>query len=148
MDNAYLLLIIGALLAGVMIMGILIGSIPVAALVYVWKNVFPVVKRMAKWSARLENLLSLAVIDGVLFFIVIAAFMMGLPTIIIILVIMLIPLALILLVPIYLGTLVWVIRFVRRFYARWRILLVVNYLRFRTRTSGRRRVRIRRRKKS
>ncbi|UCG85845.1 MAG: hypothetical protein JSW71_18320 [Gemmatimonadota bacterium] len=147
MDSPYVLLIVGALLAGVIVMGILIGSIPMAALVYIWKNVYPVVKRMAKWSARLENLLSLAVIDGALFFVIIAAFMIGLPTLLLIFIILLIPVALILLVPIWLGILVWVIRFVRRFYARWRIWLVVNYLRFRTRAGGRRRVRIVRRRR-
>ncbi len=147
MDNTLMLVIVGALLVMGMIMGILIGSIPMAALIYCWKNLYPLVKRIAKWSARLENLLSLAIIDGLLFFIAIAGFMIGLPLLLLLPIVMLIPVALILLVPIYLGILVWMIRFVRRFYARWRIWLIVNYLRLRTRTGGRRRVRIRRRRK-
>ena len=133
MDNAYLLLFIGGLLGAALIAGIFIVSIPLAALIYVWKNVYPLVKRIAKWSARLENLMSLAVVTGILLFlIIILAWQVSILFIIFIII------PLILLIPIYLGVLVWIIRFIRRAYARWRIWLIVNYLRLRTGSSNRR----------
>lgn len=146
--NTLILLVLGLALGMAMVMGIVIGSIPLAALVYVWKNLYPLVKRIAKWSAQLENLLSLAIIDGVLFFIIIATFALGLPLLIVMFVFLLIPFAFVLLVPIYLGVLVWIIRFTRRFYARWRIWLIVGYMRFRAGRGGGRRSRISRRRRT
>jgi len=143
--NTMILLVLGLVLGMAMVMGIVIGSIPLAAMVYVWKNVYPLVKRIAKWSAKLENLLSLAIIDGILFFIIIVTFMLGLPLIIMMFAFLLIPFALVLMVPIYLGVLVWMIRFTRRFYDRWRIWLIVGYVKFRAGRGGGRRIRISRR---
>lgn len=128
-DSVLIMLILGVLVAGTLI-GILVLSIPMAAIVYVWKNVYPLVKRIAKWSARLENLISLVVPTVILFFLIILGFSVF-PLIIVLIIV-----PLVLLVPIGLGVLVWIIRLARRVYARWRIWLIVTYLRLRTRSSN------------
>jgi hypothetical protein len=129
-DTVFILI----LLVLMMMAGIVIGSIPAAAMVYVWKNVYPIVKRMAKWSARVENLAILGIIDAILFLLVIVAFIAVSPLLI---VFILIPLYL--LIPIELGILVWLIRFTKRIYGRIRIYLLVTYLKFRIRPGVRRR---------
>jgi hypothetical protein len=120
-----LILVIGGALA--LIIGIVILSIPAAAIVYVVKNVYPLIKKAGKWSARAENFFALLVPAVLLLFLIIAASRFS-PFILILLVV-----PLILFVPIGLGVLVWLIRLIRRAYAAWRLWLIITYLRLRTR---------------
>jgi len=120
-----LVLVVGVALA--LIIGIVIGSMPAAAIVYVVKNVYPLIKRAGKWSVRAENFFALLVLAVPLLFLIIAASSFSSWILILIVV------PLILFVPIELGVLVWLIRLIRRAYAAWRVWLVITYLRFRTR---------------
>ena len=125
--TALILIIILVVAVALAIIGILILSIPAAAIVYVVKNAYPLIKRAGKWSARAENFFALLVLAVLLLFLIIAAFRFF-PLILILLVF-----PLILFVPIDLGVLVWLIRLIRRAYAAWRLWLVITYLRRRTR---------------
>ena len=119
-----LILVIGGALA---LIGIVILSIPAAAIVYVVKNAYPLIKRAGKWSASAENFFALLVLAVLLLFLIIATYRFS--TLILILIVV----PLILFVPIELGVLVWLIRLIRRAYAAWRLWLVITYLRLRTR---------------
>ena len=126
MGNSVILIIL--VIAGALaLVGIVILSIPAAAILYVVKNVYPLIKRAAKWSASAENFFALLVLAVLLLFLIIATFRFF-PWIIILIVV-----PLILFVPIELGVLVWLIRLIRRAYAAWRLWLVITYLRLRTR---------------
>ncbi|MCX5995671.1 MAG: hypothetical protein NTV59_06710 [Chloroflexi bacterium] len=117
-------LVIGVALA---LIGIVILSIPAAAIVYVVKNAYPLIKRAGKWSVSAENFFALLVLAVLLLFLIIATYRFS--TLILILIVV----PLILFVPIELGVLVWLIRLIRRAYAAWRLWLVITYLRLRTR---------------
>ena len=121
------ILIILVIAGALALVGIVILSIPAAAILYVVKNVYPLIKRAAKWSASAENFFALLVLAVLLLFLIIATFRFF-PWIIILIVV-----PLILFVPIELGVLVWLIRLIRRAYAAWRLWLVITYLRLRTR---------------
>jgi hypothetical protein len=125
--TALILIIILVVAVALAIIGILILSIPAAAIVYVVKNAYPLIKRAGKWSARAENFFALLVPTVLLLFLIIATFRFF-PLILILIVV-----PLILFVPIELGVLVWLIRLIRRAYAAWRLWLVITYLRRRTR---------------
>jgi len=139
MDNAFMLLLIAAILGAVTLLAIVIGSVPAAALVYIWIHVYPAVKRLSKWAARLENMISLALLALIPLVLIILLFFAGFTIII-----LLLPIPLILFLPLTLGILVWLIRLIRRLYLRWRLWLIVSYLRHRTGSSGRQPIRIRR----
>ena len=124
-STVILILVIGGALA--LIIGIVILSIPAAAILYVVKNVYPLIKRAGKWSASAENFFALLVPAVLLLFLIIATYRFS--TFILILIVV----PLILFVPIELGVLVWLIRLIRRAYAAWRLWLVITYLRLRTR---------------
>jgi hypothetical protein len=126
MGNSVILIIL--VIAGALaLVGIVILSIPAAAILYVVKNVYPLIKRAAKWSASAENFFALLVLAVLLLFLIIATYRFS--TLILILIVV----PLILFVPIELGVLVWLIRLIRRAYAAWRLWLVITYLRLRTR---------------
>ena len=125
--TALILIIILVVAVALAIIGILILSIPAAAIVYVVKNAYPLIKRAGKWSARAENFFALLVPTVLLLFLIIATFRFF-PLILILIVV-----PLILFVPIELGVLVWLIRLIRRAYATWRLWLVITYLRRKTR---------------
>jgi len=121
------ILIILVIAGALALIGIVILSIPAAAILYVVKNVYPLIKRAAKWSVSAENFFALLVLAVLLLFLIIATYRFS--TLILILIVV----PLILFVPIELGVLVWLIRLIRRAYAAWRLWLVITYLRLRTR---------------
>ena len=127
MGSSLALILILVIAGALALIGIVILSIPAAAIVYVVKNVYPLIKRAAKWSASAENFFALLVLAVLLLFLIIATFRFS--TLILILIVV----PLILFVPIELGVLVWLIRLIRRAYAAWRLWLVITYLRLRTR---------------
>jgi hypothetical protein len=126
MGNSVILIIL-VIAVALALIGIVILSIPAAAILYVVKNVYPLIKRAGKWSASAENFFALLVPAVLLLFLIIATFRFS-PLILILIVV-----PLILSVPIELGVLVWLIRLIRRAYAAWRLWLVITYLRLRTR---------------
>jgi len=126
--SSFLVLIIFLVIGGALaLIGIVILSIPAAAIVYVVKNAYPLIKRAGKWSVSAENFFALLVLAVLLLFLIIATYRFS--TLILILIVV----PLILFVPIELGVLVWLIRLIRRAYAAWRLWLVITYLRLRTR---------------
>jgi Ca2+/Na+ antiporter len=126
--SSSVLILIGLVIGGALaLIGIVILSIPAAAIVYVVKNVYPLIKRAGKWSVSAENFFALLVLAVLLLFLIIATYRFS--TLILILIVV----PLILFVPIELGVLVWLIRLIRRAYAAWRLWLVITYLRLRTR---------------
>ena len=126
--SSFLVLIIFLVIAvALALIGIVILSIPAAAIVYVVKNAYPLIKRAGKWSVSAENFFALLVLAVLLLFLIIATYRFS--TLILILIVV----PLILFVPIELGVLVWLIRLIRRAYAAWRLWLVITYLRLRTR---------------
>jgi len=129
MSSTFLILILIGLVIAVAlaVIGIVILSIPAAAIVYVVKNAYPLIKRAGKWSVSAENFFALLVLAVLLLFLIIATYRFS--TLILILIVV----PLILFVPIELGVLVWLIRLIRRAYAAWRLWLVITYLRLRTR---------------
>ena len=129
MSSTFLILILIGLVIAVAlaVIGIVILSIPAAAIVYVVKNAYPLIKRAGKWSVSAENFFALLVLAVLLLFLIIATYRFS--TLILILIVV----PLILFVPIELGVLVWLIRLIRRSYAAWRLWLVITYLRLRTR---------------
>ncbi len=140
-DNMLMLLLIGGIAGAVMIVGIVIGSIPMAAIVFVWKNVFPVVKRMAKWSARPENMVSMLLLALIPFVLILILTFTFSPIFIVFIIV-----PLILFIPPDLGIMVWVIRAVKALYNRWRVWLIVMYLRRQVNANTRQPIRIRRSK--
>jgi hypothetical protein len=140
-DNMLLLMLVGGIAGALIIGGIFIGSIPMAALVFVWKNVFPVVKRLAKWSARPENMVSMLLLALIPFVLILVLTFTFTPLFIIF-----IPIPLILFIPPDLGIMVWLIRGVKTLYNRWRVWLIVMYLRRQMNASSRQPIRIRRSK--
>jgi hypothetical protein len=133
-----MLLLIAAILGAVTLLAIVIGSIPAAALVYIVKNVYPVVKRISKWAARVENMISLALLALIPLALIVLLFFAGFTIII-----LLVPIPLILFLPLGLGVLVWLIRAIRRIYIRFRLWIIVTYLRYKT-GNNRQPIRIRR----
>ncbi len=142
-DNMFMLLIIGAIAGAVTLVAIVVGSIPMAAIVFVWKNVFPVVKRLAKWAARPENLASMLLLALIPFVLILVLTFVLSPIFIIFL-----PIPLILLIPPDLGVLVWLIRGLKTLYNRWRVWLIVMYLRRQMGTASKQTIKVRRRRKS
>jgi hypothetical protein len=127
MGSSLVLILILVIAGALALIGIVILSIPAAAILYVVKNVYPLIKRAGKWSASAENFFALLVLAVLLLFLIIATSRFS-PWILILIVV-----PLILFVPIELGVLVWLIRLIRRAYAAWRLWLVITYLRLRTR---------------
>jgi hypothetical protein len=126
--SSFLVLIIFLVIAvALALIGIVILSIPAAAIIYAVKNAYPLIKRAGKWSVSAENFFALLVLAVLLLFLIIATYRFS--TLILILIVV----PLILFVPIELGVLVWLIRLIRRAYAAWRLWLVITYLRLRTR---------------
>ena len=122
------LFILGMLLAG-MAMGAFVGMIFLAIAIYVVKNLYPPLRKVALWAARLENFLPLLVLAAVLLFLIILIGIMAfkLPGIVAILLILVLLLVLIVLVYVdmvlVLGILVYVIRIIYWLYGRYKGLL-------------------------
>ena len=139
MDVTTVLLII-LIVGGVALIAIFIGIIPVAAFVYVWTTLYPWLKMIGKFAARPFNLASLvfmyvlllAALAGVVILLMNSS---GLTSILLILLLLLLLVLLyILYILVSLGLVVWIVRLFKWVFATWRIWLVVNYLRLRTRT--------------
>ena len=139
MDVTTVLLII-LIVGGVALIAIFIGIIPLAAFVYVWTTLYPWLKMVGKFAARPFNLASLVFLYVLLLAALVGVVILlmgssGLTSVLLIL------LLLLLLVPLYiiyillcLAIVVWIVRLFKWVFATWRIWLVVNYLRLRTRT--------------
>jgi len=120
--------IVGMALAG-MAIGAFLGLIFLAIATYVGKNLYPPLRKVALWAARLENFLPLLILAAVLLFLMIfigiIAFKM--PAIVAILLILVLLLVLIVLVYVdmvlVLGILVYVIRILYWLYGRYKGLL-------------------------
>jgi hypothetical protein len=122
------LFIFGTVLA-VLVIGVFLGLFFLAILTYVGKNLYPPVRRIALWAARLENFLPLLILAVVLLFLIIliGIIALKLPAIWALLLILLLLLLLVLLVIVdtvlLLGILVYVSRVVGWLYGRWKGLL-------------------------
>ena len=139
MDVTIILLIV-LIVGAVMVFALFIGIIPVAAFVYVWTTLYPWRKRVGKFAARPFNLASLVFLYVLLLAALVGDVILlmgssGFTTLLFILFLLL------LLVPLYviyillwLALVVWYVRLAKWVFATWRIWLVVNYLRIRTRT--------------
>jgi hypothetical protein len=67
-------LIILGIIGFILLIGVVLGLVPAAAFVYIWRSIYPWLVRMGRWAAQLRNLIflffALLVIDIVLGFIV------------------------------------------------------------------------------
>jgi len=99
------------------------GSFLLAVIIYVISHLYPWLRKIAVWSAKLENLIPLFLLSVILFILII----LGYALLHSILILLLLPLPLLLFFPIDLGILVWLIRLVRWIYFRWRGWLVGIY---------------------
>ena len=138
MDVTTVLLII-LIVGAAMVLAIFIGIFPLAAFIYVWTHLYPWLKMTGKFAARPFNLASLvliyvlllAVLAGVVILLVNSSGFMNV-LLILLLLLLLVPLYIIYLL-LYLALVVWIVRLYKWVFATWRIWLVVNYLRVRTR---------------
>jgi hypothetical protein len=119
------ILFFGVLILGALAVGSFFALVVLALLIYVVKNIFPIVRRMALWAAKLENflpLLALAVILLVLI-ILIALFAFRLPAIVSVLLILLLVVLLVLMVLVgilvVLAIIVYLIKLVVWLYMLW-----------------------------
>ena len=132
-------LVIVLIVGAVMVLAIFIGIIPLAAFIYVWTNLYPWLKMVGKFAARPFNLASLgliyvlllAALAGVVILLMNSSGFMNM-LLILLLLLLLVPLYIIYLL-LYLALVVWIVRLYKWVFATWRIWLVVNYLRVRTR---------------
>jgi len=131
-------LVIVLIVMAVMLLAVFIGIIPLAAFVYVWTTLYPWLKMVGKFAARPFNLLTLillyvfllAVLAGVIILLMSSSGFIN---------VLLILLLLLLLVPLWviyillcLALVVWTVRFFKWAFVTFRVWLVVNYLRVRT----------------
>ncbi len=116
------------LLAG-MAIGAFFGMIFLAIAIYVVKNLYPPLRKVALWAARLENFLPLLILAVVLLFLIILIAIMAfrLPGIVAILLILVVLLVLVVLfyvdMVLGLGILVYLIRIIYWLYGRYKGLL-------------------------
>jgi hypothetical protein len=130
-----IILIVGA----VMLLAVFIGIIPLAAFIYVWTTLYPYLKMVGKFAARPFNLVSLvvlyvlllAVLAGVVILLMNSSGFVNV-LLILLLLLLLVPLWIIYLL-LWLALVVWIVRLFKWVFTTWRIWLVVNFLRFRTR---------------
>ena len=121
-----------------MLLGVIVAALPIvgfflliflAILIYVVKNIYPPVRRMALWAAKIDNFLPLLILDVVLVFLIIVIVVVALksPAIVVLLLILLGIILVVVLVLVAvlleLAILVYVIRFVWWLYTRWQGLL-------------------------
>jgi len=122
------LFILGVIIAALAI-GAFFGLIFLAIATYVGKNLYPPLRKIALWAAKLDNFLPLLILSFVLLFLIIliAIFAFRLPGIVALLLILVLLgiLVVLLLVDVLLGLgiLVYVIRIVYWLYGRWKGLL-------------------------
>jgi len=122
------LFILGMLLAG-MAIGAFFGLIFLFIAIYVVKNLYPPVRKVALWAARLENFLPLLILAAVLLFLmifigIIAFKMPAIVAILLILVLLLVLVGLVLVEMVLgLGILVYVIGIYYWLWGRWKGLL-------------------------
>jgi hypothetical protein len=122
------LFILGMLLAG-MAMGAFFGLIFLFIAIYVVKNLYPPVRKVALWAARLENFLPLLILAAVLLFLmifigIIAFKMPAIVAILLILVLLLVLVGLVLVEMVLgLGILVYVIGIYYWLWGRYKGLL-------------------------
>ena len=110
---------------------IFFGLVFLALFIYVWTHIYPWLKMVGKWGARPVNLLSLLLAAGILFFglIFIWGFLrpLGAPPMLGLLLIaislLMIGLLAIIMFPVYLALIVWIIRFIKWTFFRWRTWL-------------------------
>jgi len=117
-----ILILLGMLLFGAFI-GLFGVLIFMALLIYNVKNLYPFIRTIALWAAKVENFLSFVALEAVLVFVMILVFVLlgnvfGLLAALLI-VILLIPIGMLL----GLGVLVYVIRIVWWLYVIWRKLI-------------------------
>jgi hypothetical protein len=117
------LLIVGLLFAGLAI-GAFFALIFLALLVYNVSHIYPWLLPIAKWCAKLENLLALLVLAILLIVLIVFAYILLRS----ILILLLIVFPILLFIPIDLGILVWVIKLVRWLYRQWRALFLRIYI--------------------
>ena len=115
--------------AAVLVVGTFFALIFLALLSYVVKSMYPPVRRVALWAARLDNFLPLLILYVVLIFLIIIIFVLALklPTIARLLLLLLVLVLVVVLVCIGtllgLAILVYIIRAVGWLYRRWKGLL-------------------------
>jgi len=115
------ILFVGGII-GVLLIAAIFGVLPLAALVYVWRRVFPIAERIALWAAKPANLFSLLLLTILLFLLSIfgASYVSAW-------LILLIVFPIILTVIVELAILVWIIRLLQWLYRHWREWLVSLY---------------------
>jgi len=127
MDIATLFIVV-MFLAG-MAIGAFLGMIFLAIAIYVVKNLYPPLRKVALWAARLENLLPLLILAVVVLFlgIFIAIIAFRLPGIVAILLILVLVLLVVVLIfvdmVLLLGILVYVVRILYWLFGRYKGLL-------------------------
>ncbi len=138
------LLFIGGIVGLLMVVGIF-ALIPLAALMYLWRSIYPLIKRMALWTAKGENYFPLIIIVVILSGSTVLLLIMALSIDILFILLFLGMLALtqLFFIPILLGTLVWCIRILGWIFDIWKAIvfrvigpataevklwLIVNYL--------------------
>jgi hypothetical protein len=117
------LLILGAI-AGVLVFGSFFVLLFLALLVYNVSHIYPWLRNVAKWCAKVENLLSLLVLAILLIVLIVFAYILLRS----ILIILLLVFPILLFIPIDLGLLVWFIKLIRWLYRRWRALFLRIYI--------------------
>jgi hypothetical protein len=128
MGNIGTLFILGTIVAALAV-GTLVVLIFLALLSYVVKSIYPPVRRVALWAARLDNFLPLLIFYVVLIFLIILilVFALKLPSIAKVILILLVLVLLVVLVCVGtllgLAILVYIVRAVRWLYGRWKGLL-------------------------
>jgi hypothetical protein len=117
------LLILGMLAAGLAI-GAFFALIFLALLVYNVSHIYPWLRPIALWCAKLENLFALLVLAILLIVLIVFAYILLRS----VLILLLIFIPILLFIPIDLGILVWVIKLVRWLYRQWRALFLRIYI--------------------
>jgi hypothetical protein len=120
MEAIVILGFLGAALA----IGGFFALVLLALLVYNVSHIYPWLRPIAKWCAKLENLFGLLVLAILLIVLIVFAYI--LLRSVLILVLIFIPI--LLFIPIGLGMLVWVIKLIRWLYRQWRALFLRVYI--------------------
>ena len=139
---------IGGILGLLMVIGIY-ALIPLAALMYIWRSIYPLIKVMAVWTARGRNYFPFLIILIILFvaLILLIFLLLQVGNLLIILPMLALGALFALFgIPFLLGTLVWILkilgwiyglwqaiifRFIGPTLTEWKLWLIVNYLRLR-----------------
>ncbi len=141
------ILFIGGIVGLLMVIGIF-ACIPLAAIMYIWRSIYPLIKGMAVWTSRGKNYFPFIAIVVILIGNIILFFILTLKVHVLFALLLLPFLFLMVLfeIPLLLGTLVWALRLLGWIFALWQAMifrfigptlsewkswLIVNYLRLR-----------------